>query len=128
MAASALASEIADAVSEFDPHVVLIGSLPPGGVSHTRYTSKRLRSRFPKLKILIGRWTDAAEGQTEELIKSGADAVDWTLEAAHNELMGWQAVVLAGVATTPAAAPTAGADKRPVAGPVGTPNAQRFRA
>ncbi len=122
LAASALASEIADAVSEFDPHMVLIGSLPPGGVSHTRYTSKRLRSRFPELKILIGRWTDTAEGQTEELIKSGADAVDLTLQAAHNELMGWQSVVLAGVATTPAVG-TAVADKAAVASPVGTASA-----
>ena len=122
LAASALASEIADAVSEFDPHMVLIGSLPPGGVSHTRYTSKRLRSRFPELKILIGRWTDTAEGQTEELIKSGADAVDLTLQAAHNELMGWQSVVLAGVATTPAVG-TAVAEKAAVASPVGTASA-----
>ena len=123
MAASALASEIADAVAEFDPHVVLIGSLPPGGVSHTRYTSKRLRSRFPKLKILIGRWTEPAESQTEELIKSGADAVDLTLEAAHNELMGWQSVVLAGHPTTAAPADAPGADRRPSGVPVGTASA-----
>jgi len=121
--ASALASEVADAVTEFDPHMVLIGSLPPGGVAHTRYTSKRLRSKFPKLKILIGRWTDTAEGRSEELLKSGADAVDTTLEAAHNELMGWQSVVLAGLATTPAATPSAALEKRVVAGSVGTPNA-----
>ena len=123
MAASALASEIADAVAEFDPHVVLIGSLPPGGVSHTRYTSKRLRSRFPKLKILIGRWTEPAESQTEELIKSGADAVDLTLEAAHNELMGWQSVVLAGHPTTAALSDAPGADRRSSGVPVGTASA-----
>lgn len=122
LAASALASEIADAVAEFDPHMVLIGSLPPGGVSHTRYTSKRLRSRFPKLKILIGRWGDPAEGQAEELLKSGADAVDATLEAAHNELTGWQSVILA---TQPTAATPANvaADKRATGVPVGTASA-----
>ena len=123
MAASALASEIADAVAEFDPHMVLIGSLSPGGVSHTRYTSKRLRSRFPKLKILIGRWTEPAEGQADELIKSGADAVDWTLEAAHNELAGWQSVVLATQPTTAAPAGPSAEDKRPAGVPVGTASA-----
>ena len=123
IAASALASEIADAVGEFDPHVVLIGSLPPGGVSHTRYTSKRLRSRFPKLKILIGRWTDAAESQAEELTKSGADAVDTTLEAAHNELNGWRSVALAGVSTTAAVAGNVAADRATAGTPVGTASA-----
>ena len=124
VAASALASEIADAVSEFDPHFVVVGSLPPGGVSHARYTSKRLRSRFPKLKILIGRWTDAAaEGQAEELLKSGADAVDTTLEAAHNELNGWRSVALAGVSTTAAVAGNVAADRQSSGVPVGTASA-----
>ncbi len=123
VAASALASEIADAVSEFDPHVVVIGSLPPGGVSHARYTSKRLRSRFPKLKILIGRWTDDAGGQAEELLKSGADVVDTTLEAAHNELNGWRAVALAGVSTTAAIAGNVAADRQAAGVPVGTASA-----
>ena len=102
--------------------MVLIGSLPPGGVSHTRYTCKRLRSRFPDLKILVGRWSDPADNITEELTKSGADAVDLTLEAAHNELIGWQSVILATHATT-ATASNPAAEKRPAGTAVGTASA-----
>ena len=68
-----------------------------------------------------GEW-ERAGSCVGSLVGYGADAVDLTLQAAHNELMGWQSVVLAGVATTPAVG-TAVAEKAAVASPVGTASA-----
>jgi predicted PurR-regulated permease PerM len=120
---NALASELADAVAAFDPHVVLIGSLPPGGVAQTRYMVKRLRARFPKVKILVGRWTEKADEPVSELRTSGADAVESTLEGALSTINGWQAVV-ASSADTPALPKQSAGDKAAKPLHVGTANAK----
>jgi hypothetical protein len=51
-----LTGELLDRVAERRPAAVCIATIPPGGLAHTRYLCKRLRSRFPDLKILVGRW------------------------------------------------------------------------
>lgn len=51
-----LASELIEQVAEFQPAVVVLITLPPGGVSHTRYLSARLQRQFPEVKLLVGRW------------------------------------------------------------------------
>jgi hypothetical protein len=51
-----LTSELLDQVADREPALVCIAATPPGGLAHTRYLCKRLRSRFPDLKILVGRW------------------------------------------------------------------------
>ncbi len=51
-----LTAELLDLVGERGSGVVCIASTPPGGLAHTRYLCKRLRSRFPDLKIVVGRW------------------------------------------------------------------------
>ena len=51
-----LASELVEMVAEFRPAVVVIATLPPGGVSHARYLVTRVRQRFPEIKLLVGRW------------------------------------------------------------------------
>lgn len=51
-----LTSELLGLVEERRPAAVCIAATPPGGLAHTRYLCKRLRSRFPELKVLVGRW------------------------------------------------------------------------
>lgn len=85
-----LSSELLSRAEE-GPEVILVGALPPGGLAHQRYVCKRLRGRFPKLRILAGRWGLRApvERETERLRASGADEVAMTLRDTHQQLKGW---------------------------------------
>jgi hypothetical protein len=86
--ASMLTSEMMEHVA-CDPHALIcIASLPPGGLAHTRYLCKRLRSRFPAIRIVVGRWgwqghLDLHRSQLEE---AGADSVEITLLDTWNRL------------------------------------------
>jgi predicted PurR-regulated permease PerM len=51
-----LASELVAAMEEFQPEVLVLVALPPGGMSHCRYLVSRVRARFADIKILVGRW------------------------------------------------------------------------
>ncbi len=84
-----LTSEVIGAVEKEAVQVVLIASLPPGGVAQTRYLCKRLRSRFPDLKILVGRWgvKDNAEQVRSRLTAAGADQVGLTLAESRAQLL-----------------------------------------
>jgi len=76
-----LASEVLALVEAKEARVVCIGALPPGGGAHARLLCRRLRTRFPDLKILVGRW-GLAGGAMEvggALVAAGADAVATTL-------------------------------------------------
>ena len=71
-----LVSEIVTRVGDGHPAIVCIGSLPPGGLSHTRLICKRLRTNFADLKIVVGRWglpTDSEKGNREQLLEAGTD-------------------------------------------------------
>jgi hypothetical protein len=84
-----LTSEIVSQVEQDHPPVVCIASLPPGGIAHTRLLCKRLRNRFPKLKILVGRWglqSDVA-GERDDLADAGADMVGISLEETTVQLV-----------------------------------------
>jgi predicted PurR-regulated permease PerM len=56
IAPETLATELLQMVEEKHPAVVCIAATLPGGLAHTRYLCKRLRTRFPDLPILVGRW------------------------------------------------------------------------
>ena len=47
-----------------DRPCVCLAATPPGGLAHTRYLCKRLRARFPDLKILVCRWDHTASTQS----------------------------------------------------------------
>src|SRR5208337_2322282 len=53
-AVETLTAELVERVGEQEPALVCIGALPPGGLAHTRYLCKRIRRRFPKIKIIVG--------------------------------------------------------------------------
>jgi predicted PurR-regulated permease PerM len=88
---STLASELIPYIVEHQPAVVCLGTLPPGGMAHTRYVCKRLRSRFPDLKILVGRWSPRGGGeqQAETLREAGASAVYTSVREMLAQLNAW---------------------------------------
>ena len=61
---------------------------PPGGLAHTRYLCKRLRARFPDLKIHVCRWDDRARAQSNpgHLLEAGADLITATLLETRQQL------------------------------------------
>jgi DNA-binding NarL/FixJ family response regulator len=89
MSEEKLASEVIDAAAEKNPGLVCIAALAPGGLSQARYLCKRLRSRFPDLKIIVARW--GAMGETAEaqrvLLSGGADRVATSLLQARDEII-----------------------------------------
>lgn len=77
-----MASDVLDLVDNERPAILCIGALPPGGLAQTRYLCKRLRTRFPSLKIIVGRWglgDEAMAKNQEQLAAAGADRVASTL-------------------------------------------------
>ena len=58
-----LTAELLEKVDNLRPDLVCLVATPPGGLAHTRYLCKRLRARFPDLRILVCRW---AHGSTDQ--------------------------------------------------------------
>ena len=90
-----LAAELMAQVEDLQPTVVCIGSLPPGSLAHTRYLCKRLRTQFPKLHILVGRWGQqhGLDEAQEQLKEAGADLVEATLQSTREQLRAWHSVL-----------------------------------
>jgi predicted PurR-regulated permease PerM len=86
--ASTLSGEIVSLVSERKPKVVAIGAVPPEGLAQARYLCKRLRARFPDLKVIVGRWGEVTEeGDRASLLEAGADAVASTFAQSRGQLL-----------------------------------------
>ncbi|MGE0684586.1 MAG: AI-2E family transporter [Candidatus Binatia bacterium] len=81
LSTEALASEVLVAVERECPILVVITVMPPGGNSQARYLCKRLRSHFPRLRILIvrpGVDSNSSLGQdsiVQSFLEAGADKV-----------------------------------------------------
>jgi predicted PurR-regulated permease PerM len=78
LAHETLTSEVIEQIAEKSPALVCLASLPPGGLAQTRYLCKRLRKRFPNLKIIVGRWGSRNENNGNSLLAAGADKVGTT--------------------------------------------------
>ena len=76
-----LTAEVVDWVDQHRPAVVCIGAVAPGGLSQARHLCRRLRSRCPELKIVIGRWGlhDEMDADRQHLLAAGADHVETTV-------------------------------------------------
>jgi predicted PurR-regulated permease PerM len=84
-----LTSEILALLEKEEHAVVVIAALPPGGVAQTRYLCKRLRARFPALKILVGRWgcKETTENTRKRLTAAGANLVAMSLTDTRRQLI-----------------------------------------
>lgn len=78
MPEDALKSEVVSVAEKLQPSIICISSLPPGGLAHTRYLCKRLRTHFPQAKIVVGRWglESSVEENQQQLQAAGADRVE----------------------------------------------------
>ncbi len=85
-----LAAELVERAVKEGYAVICIGSVPPGGLAHTRYLCKRLRNRLPNAKIIVGRWgRQINEENYDQLIEAGATSVDTTVEGTRKQLNTW---------------------------------------
>ena len=82
-----LASEVIDHIAEKGPALVCISSLPPGGLAQTRYICKRIRGRFPHLRIIVGRWGSQNENNGDSLLAAGADKVGTTMIETRDQVI-----------------------------------------
>jgi predicted PurR-regulated permease PerM len=86
--ADLLIAEVAAAVEESGAPVVCVAALPPIGLSRARYLVKRIRSRCPEVRILVGRWGFELDSREVELLRSaGADAVHGSIVATRDALL-----------------------------------------
>jgi predicted PurR-regulated permease PerM len=89
ISAQKLSGEIVLRVNEAKPAMVIIVSLPPGGVRHAGYLCKRLRSRFPGLTILVGCWgmEETAIQACKRLGAAGVNQIGTTLAESRKQLV-----------------------------------------
>ena len=73
-----LTAEVVARIGEKSPAVIFIAALAPGGLAQTRYLCKRLRARFPNLKIAVGRWGTEID-DSKSMLLAGADKVGTTM-------------------------------------------------
>jgi predicted PurR-regulated permease PerM len=87
-AVETMTADLVAQVAEEPPALVCIGALPPGGLAHTRYLCKKLRTRFPTVRIVVGRWglTDDVEANREQLQDAGADLTATTVLETRSQL------------------------------------------
>jgi predicted PurR-regulated permease PerM len=84
-----LFSEILQKIEKETPSAVCIGSLPPDSFLHARLMSKRLRMKYPDLKIIVGRWglkEGIPENDPETLELTGANYFNATLLKCRDQL------------------------------------------
>ena len=93
-----LSSEMVCMVEKMQPDVICIGSMPPGGLAHTRYLCKRLRKRYPRLKIVVGRWglKRHQEENRQQIQEACADHVTMTLIETRDHLQAWLPILAQG--------------------------------
>jgi predicted PurR-regulated permease PerM len=87
LAHETLTSAVIEQIAEQSPALVCIASLPPGGLAQTRYLCKRLRKRFPKLKIIVGCWGSRNENNGNSLLAAGADNVGTTMVETRDQVI-----------------------------------------
>ncbi len=86
MSDETLTSEVVALVGEKNPAMICIAAVPPGGLAQTRYLCKRLRARFPNLKIAVGRWGTGSE-DSNSILLAGADKVGTTMIETREQMI-----------------------------------------
>jgi predicted PurR-regulated permease PerM len=89
--AEMLTAEVVSLIEQQGIELVCIAALPPGTTTPTRYLCKRLRTRFPACKILVGRWGWIGDHDANRalLLAAGADEVGLTLQESCNQVRQW---------------------------------------
>lgn len=87
-----LTSEVVERAAKFDPAVIIICTLPPGGLTHTRYVCKRIAKQFAKAQIVVNRYeaTPLTPEISSQLADAGAAHVTASLSQTVHHLNSWQ--------------------------------------
>jgi|RhiMetdeSRZDD1v2_1073273.scaffolds.fasta_scaffold73326_2 predicted PurR-regulated permease PerM len=86
MSDAMLTAEVVAVIGEKNPAMICIAAVPPGGLAQTRYLCKRLRARFPNLKIAVGRWGIGSE-DSNSIVLAGADRVGTTMIETREQMI-----------------------------------------
>jgi predicted PurR-regulated permease PerM len=80
-----LATDVTSVVQTEPPDLVVVLSIPPGGIAQARYICRRLHAKLPATPILVIRPGVQANGKENalRLTQDGATQVSFTLEDAH---------------------------------------------
>jgi hypothetical protein len=92
-----LTSEVVAIAGKSRPGAIVIGSLPPGGLAHTRYLCKRISQQFPDVRVAVGRWGvgEQADENRAQLGPVGATHVATSLTEMSQHLRGWRSALRA---------------------------------
>jgi predicted PurR-regulated permease PerM len=84
----ALSGEVVSQLESDSIRLVCISGLPPFATTHARYLCKRLRPKFPNLKIAVGLWQnhELSAKSSDSLKSAGSDHTVTTLSAAVETL------------------------------------------
>jgi hypothetical protein len=73
---ASLAGKQLERISEQGCRAICISAVPPHAASHAVYLARRLRKRFPALKIIVGLWTSEGLDKVKpRLLAVGVDEV-----------------------------------------------------
>lgn len=88
LSAKTLLTEYLDEVEKNNTSIICVSCVPPSGLRHARYVCKRLRSRFPELKIIVGIWNSPEEipAVKERLLPVAVESVVITLQQAAEQI------------------------------------------
>jgi predicted PurR-regulated permease PerM len=74
--AKTLATETLEQVGEGACKTICISAVPPQAASHASYLARRLKKRFPKLRIVVALWTNESTDKVKpRLLDAGIDEV-----------------------------------------------------
>jgi hypothetical protein len=92
--AATLGSDLVSQTGQKQPDLICIAAVVPSGLAHTRYLCKRLRARFPDVKILVARLGGKGDDpHNERLLEAGADIIATSFEQTHEHLRAWRPVL-----------------------------------
>lgn len=86
MSNALLTSEVVALVGDKNPGMMFIATVSPAGLAQTRYLCKRLRARFPNLKIAVGRW-GMGNDDRDSILLAGADRLGTTMIETREQMI-----------------------------------------
>jgi predicted PurR-regulated permease PerM len=87
LSAASLAAETLEQVGESEHSAICISAVPPHAASHAAYLARRLKQRFPKLRIVVGLWTSEGIDKIKpRLLGAGVDDVATSLAEVASQL------------------------------------------
>ena len=99
-----VAGELVSFAENADVDVVCISVVVPSTIIHARYLCQKVRTKFPKMKIIVGLWGTTTENNTESaqrLRDSGADEVVVSLAEAVEQIIKSAPLLTEGMSPAP---------------------------